>query len=272
MPMATGDDPQCLEPLPEHAVGAPVGFIGHPATSWFRGPPASPRDMHIGMIAAAAKADDPDLTFQDIYYDLYGFAAPPDAAESPAVRARKAADYFGHKFTYNVFLAVKQRDRFVRFLRGKLVDQFELIGDYWPECVGVDHKPRIHNRAELFSAYRNVAICLNLYKGNAETGLNLRQFEVTAAGGFLLTYNMKELSRSFEIGKECVVFENERDLIDKIRYYLAHPAERVEIAMAGQRRALRDHLYSHRFAELLKRLKTSDLAAAPANGFGSEHS
>jgi spore maturation protein CgeB len=84
--------------------------------------------------------------------------------------------------------------------------------------------------------------------------LNLRHFEVTAAGGFLLTYEMSELSRYFEVGKECVAFRTERDLLDKIRYYLAHPKERIEIALAGQKRTLRDHLYSYRIKRLIEQL------------------
>jgi Glycosyl transferases group 1 len=261
MPMATADETHCLDPLPENPPGAPVAFVGHPATSWFNSPSVSPQSMRIGLIAAAAKADNPDVTFHELYYDYYEFAEPPNASESPADRAQKAAIYFANKFTYNVFLAVKQRDRFVLFLRKKLGEQFELVGDYWPECVGVQHKPRISGRAELFQAYRDVGICVNLYKGNAETGLNLRQFEVTAAGGFLLTYKFAELSKYYEVGKECVVFDSERDLLDKIRYYSAHPAERIEIALAGQRRALSQHLYSHRIRELLKAIRVADTTA-----------
>ena len=52
-----------------------------------------------------------------------------------------------------------------------------------------------------------------------------------------------------------MVFTDERDLLEKIRYYLHHPRERIEIALAGQRRTLSEHLYSHRIGRLVEMLK-----------------
>ena len=102
-------------------------------------------------------------------------------------------------------------------------------------------------------------ICLNLIKGNWETGLIVRHFEVTAYGGFLLTYYTPELPGCFEIGKECDVFHDEAVLLEKIHYYLDNPNERREIAAAGQRRTLSEHLYSHRVIRLVELLRKAGL-------------
>lgn len=88
--------------------------------------------------------------------------------------------------------------------------------------------------------------------GDAETGLNMRHFEMTAAGGFLLCYDQPELADHFVPEKECVVFRNERDLLEKIRYYLSHAEERTAIAQVWQRRTLAQHLYRHRVQTLLE--------------------
>jgi spore maturation protein CgeB len=40
------------------------------------------------------------------------------------------------------------------------------------------------------------------------------------------------------------------DLVEKIRYYLAHEEERSAIAHAGQERTLKDHTYLQRMKEL----------------------
>lgn len=88
--------------------------------------------------------------------------------------------------------------------------------------------------------------------GIAETGLNMRHFEITAAGGFLLCYDQPELADHFVPEKECVVFRNAHDLLEEIRYYLAHADERTAIAEAGQRRTLAQHLYRHRLQTLLQ--------------------
>ena len=42
----------------------------------------------------------------------------------------------------------------------------------------------------------------------------------------------------------------EHDLVEKIRYYLAHEEERSAIAHAGQERTLKDHTYLQRMKEL----------------------
>jgi spore maturation protein CgeB len=39
------------------------------------------------------------------------------------------------------------------------------------------------------------------------------------------------------------------DLIDKIRYYLAHDTERQRIAMNGYRRVMRDHRFRDRMRQ-----------------------
>ena len=80
----------------------------------------------------------------------------------------------------------------------------------------------------------------------------MRHFEITAAGVFLLCYDQPELADHFVPEKECVVFRNERDLLEKIRYYLSHQDERNAIAQAGQKRTLAQHLHCHRLQTLLK--------------------
>jgi|GEM_PF-6227962 len=70
----------------------------------------------------------------------------------------------------------------------------------------------------------------------------------------MLTYQTAELETCFTIGQECEVFRCEADLLEKIQFYLENPGKRAEIARAGQRRTLREHLYSHRIAKLVELL------------------
>lgn len=79
--------------------------------------------------------------------------------------------------------------------------------------------------------------------------MNMRIFEATGSGAFLLTEYYDNLSEYFEIGKEIEVFRDEKELIEKIRYYLAHPKERQEIAKRGQERCLRDYSMEKRSRE-----------------------
>ncbi len=272
LPMAVVDDDFDTRPLPHPDPGPVVAFMGHPASSFFRsGLQIPPEQMLAGLTAAAVNADRPGTPFHEVYYDMYGFAEPPVEGDDPATQAQKAAQYFSAKFLYNAYLALKQRDRFAVFLKRHLGDGFELIGDYWDANYGLSATPRIWDVKELHERMRRVPICLNLVKGNLETSVILRHFEVTGYGGFLLTYPTPELSSFFVIGKECEVFHDEYDLLDKVRYYQEHPKERREIAAAGQRRTISEHLYSHRITRLVQMLREGGfLSSGIAGGAGSE--
>lgn len=268
MPMAAANDDFDCGPLPEPDSGPAVAFMGHPASSWFSSKqPVLPGQLFAGLTAAAVHADMPDLPFHKIHFDLYRFAEPPRPDEDRVARAAKAQQYFAQKFAYNAYLAVKQRDRFAHFLKGRLGEAFELIGDHWGTNYGLAHTPRIWDMKELHRRMRRVPVCLNLMKGNLETGLNIRHFEITAHGGFMLTYHTPELPACFEIGKECDVFRDEAELLDKIGYYLAHDEERRAIARAGQQRTLGQHLYSHRVASLVRLLERAGVL--PRKGIGA---
>jgi spore maturation protein CgeB len=81
-----------------------------------------------------------------------------------------------------------------------------------------------------------------------------RTFEVPGSGGFLLTDRVAHLEDYFEVGREISTFDSTGDLIEKIRYWLAHPDERAAVAEAGYRRVLAEHTYDHRFAEIFARM------------------
>lgn len=264
LPMAVTDHVFDTRPL-EPPIDSPVvTFIGHPASGWFRhGPPVEPKHLFAGLTAAAVRADMPDVPFHHIHYDLYGFAEPPRATDAPQVRHQKSFDYFQQKFLYHAYLAVKQRDRFVHFLQHKLGDTFELIGDHWGELYGLKHAPREWDKQKVYQRMRRVAVSLNLIKGNAESSLNLRHFEITGCGGLMLSYQMPELASLFKIGEECDVFHDEQELLEKIHYYASHPKERAAMAQAGQQRTLAEHLYKHRILKIVEVLRSSKALPAP---------
>ena len=81
-----------------------------------------------------------------------------------------------------------------------------------------------------------------------------RNFEVPGCGGFVLTGRADNLEQYYENEKEIVCFDNRDDLIEKIRYYLAHENERAAIAQAGYDRTLREHTYAHRFKDIFSRM------------------
>ena len=84
---------------------------------------------------------------------------------------------------------------------------------------------------------------------------NMRMFEATGVGALLVTDGGKNLSELFDPGREVVTYKTEDDLIEKLRHYIEHDAERQEIAVAGQERTLREHTYEQRIGELARMLE-----------------
>ena len=80
-----------------------------------------------------------------------------------------------------------------------------------------------------------------------------RNFEVPACGGFLLTGKAENLNEYYEYGKEIETFDNQAEMVDKIKYYLEHDEERETIAQAGYERTLREHTYASRFEHIFSR-------------------
>jgi spore maturation protein CgeB len=88
----------------------------------------------------------------------------------------------------------------------------------------------------------------------AETGINLRIFEALAAGCFLLTDHCDELAELFAIGKEIETYRSAAELVEKVRYYLAHPEERNRIARDGHAAFRAAHTWNHRATDILNSL------------------
>ncbi len=84
---------------------------------------------------------------------------------------------------------------------------------------------------------------------------NMRMFEVTGCGSFLLTEYYENLSEFFKLGVEIETFRNREELIDKIHYYLANPEKREEIAKNGQQRCLDQYTMKKRAVELDRIIK-----------------
>ncbi|MHB9003844.1 MAG: CgeB family protein [Coriobacteriia bacterium] len=79
--------------------------------------------------------------------------------------------------------------------------------------------------------------------------VRLRDFEAPMSGAFYMLEYVDEIEEFFEVDKEIVCFASRKELVDKARFYLAHPEEREAIRAAGHERALRDHTWQKRLSD-----------------------
>lgn len=251
LPLAVAEYEFDTRPLDPAEFQIPISFVGSQAGTYFYPGRLQAAQLQLaGVLAHAYRASRPEASFYEIYHDVYGLAEPPAAQDTAAQRSAKMENYYNAKLFYMAALWMAQRDRFVIYLKRKLPDHFRIIGRRWSQAYGLPDEPPIPDYLDYLRHFRRCAININCISGNAETGLNLRTFEITAAGGFLLHRRQAELAECFEIGRECEAFDDEAELLDKCRYYLANPRRIVEIAQAGQRRTLREHLTVHRLERI----------------------
>ena len=101
--------------------------------------------------------------------------------------------------------------------------------------------------------------------GELDRGLNLRALELVACGVFQLMQYTPGVHEFFEVDKEVVCFDSKEEMLDKIRYYLAHDDKRERIAKAGRGRLLREHTWAHRVERMLSCMR-AELARRTVEG------
>jgi spore maturation protein CgeB len=122
-------------------------------------------------------------------------------------------------------------------------------------------KGRARDIAEVFSSYE---LCLNFSNvwadGRPASALiphvRLRDFEAPMCRTCYLTGHTDEIEEFYKIGGEIDTYRTPEELVDKARFYLAHPTTAEKLREAGYRRALRDHTWKRRFEELFLKIGT----------------
>ncbi len=95
-------------------------------------------------------------------------------------------------------------------------------------------------------------INLNMTAKAIRSGIPLRIWDILGSNGFLITNYQKELEDYFKIGVDLEIYESEKDLIEKIQFFLAHSGLRKKIAANGYQKVLTYHTYQQRLQQILK--------------------
>jgi len=125
--------------------------------------------------------------------------------------------------------------------------------DYWQiKLPQANHHPPLQNVTEAPAVFAASAVNLNISSCQLRRAVNLRIFDVPAAGGFLLSDYQPDMEELFDIHSELAVYRSAEELKDKTRYYLNHPAERENLVRKAASRVRQQHVLPMRLQHLLK--------------------
>ena len=100
---------------------------------------------------------------------------------------------------------------------------------------------------------RNILNTLKSKKHKSQT--KARIFEIPVQGGFELTEYVPSLEDYFNIGNEIACYRDIDEAELLIKYYLMHDEEREIIKLNGIEKARREHVFSHRIIDFMKKLE-----------------
>ena len=90
-------------------------------------------------------------------------------------------------------------------------------------------------------------------------GLSNRSFEIAGCGAMFMTdYVREDIKRAYTENKEVVLFRDEQELREKIKYYLKHDDEREKIAQAGYQKTVANHTYNNRMKQLIDTIENPE--------------
>jgi spore maturation protein CgeB len=190
-----------------------------------------------------ARRDGHDNVVQTQWAASRDFLAEP----LPASQCRRAVTFVGS--------AYGNRIGWVNALRARGIE-IECFGHGWPAgSVSAEEVLHIYRDSVLTLNFGDSGLHLKGLKPYRSRQIKARVFEVTGAGGCLLTEDAEHLDAYFAPGREILLFSSPDDLARSVRRYLDNPRERDAIARAGHERTRREHVYDERFTRLIEEVR-----------------
>lgn len=118
-------------------------------------------------------------------------------------------------------------------------------GEGWRGAGWVDDAVAIVNRSRINLGMGGIGYSETL------TNVKARDFEVPGTGGgvYATSFN-SDLARHFVIGEEILCYRSREEMLEVIRYCLAHSDTARAIAQRARERCLREHRWLHRYARV----------------------
>jgi len=191
------------------------------------------------------------------------------AASSVSLAEPLAASKCRYPVTF-VGSAYGNRPRWIADLKKRGIE-VTCFGYGWPNGpVKAEEIPLILRDSVISLNFGDSGLHLGKFWLHRSRQIKARVFEVSGAGGCLLTESAPHLCNYYLPDREIVTFKELDDLTGRIVWFLSHPDERDAIARAGHERTVREHTYERRFSQLLE-IATQHHVTSTAHGCGGCH-
>jgi len=178
-------------------------------------------------------------------------------------RDAKSLRQYQHEVTFVGTYSTHKEEVLERLVSAMPALDLAVWGAQWSErCHSERLMQHIQGYPVIGTTYAKVLSAANInfaimgggmLKGGVEGDqTSTRTYEIPACRGFMMHERTPELLTLFEEGKEVVCFDSTREAVEKIRYYLDHPAEREAIAGAAYARCVPAYSYDNRMAKILR--------------------
>ena len=171
----------------------------------------------VNLINEVIDKDWVDRYLHTICADMDNIAAPREyviasqiCKYTTGIERKKLLTQIAEKYQLDVFTGNKELDINGATIHGSV--------DYCTDMSEIFRKSRIN---------------MNITLRSISSGIPLRVYDILGAGGFCLTNYQEDVVQLFKDGEELVVFTDQKDMLDKIEYYLNHEEERKRIAKNG---------------------------------------
>jgi spore maturation protein CgeB len=152
------------------------------------------------------------------------------------------------------FVGVRMEDRARSLCRlaREVNCRLHLYGRGWDQgstgkCLAPFARGWVHGD-DYAKALSSAKICLAFLNRTVGDTYTTRSLEIPACGAFMLAERTPAHLELFEEDREAAYFASDEELVDKVKFYLAHDRKRQEIALAGHAKLKRlgytweDHL------------------------------
>lgn len=216
------------------------------------------------------------------FYDIHFVPRPQNIKEYLGYGAKKVIEYdrsYNRKLHYPVKLNPEEKKKYsvevgfigsyaearsnsIKYLIKNGIDVY-VYGPGWKKEFQKSGLLRyVKSDAIYGDEYRKVIcgmrIALHFLRKENRDFQDSRSFEIPACGTFMLAERSYKHEEFFEDGKEAVYFNTDKELLDKVKFYLANPNLIGDIAKAGYVRSINSG-YDHesRLCSLLKNIDES---------------